>query len=188
MNHSSSLSPRGRIKGSGFLTVATIRFGTFMKKAELSEVQNVPNPLQVHEVRKPISSVLGTTDFAMNYFELESGESFSGGIHTHHDQEEVFYIQEGTATFERGPEGEKEPVEVGPREAIRFSPGEFQCGHNRDDETVVGLALGAPGAMHDWDELESIVYCPECEEETGHSIALEGGQFDLTCNECGYEH
>lgn len=159
-----------------------------MKKAELSEVQNVPNPLQVHEVRKPISSVLGTTDFAMNYFELESDESFSGGIHTHHDQEEVFYIQEGTATFERGPNGEKEAVEVGPGEAIRFSPGEYQCGHNRDDETVVGLAIGAPGAMHNWDDLESIVYCPECEEETGHSIALEGSQFELTCNECGYEH
>lgn len=158
-----------------------------MKKAELSEIQNVPNPLQVHDVRKPISMVLGTTDFAMNYFELEDGDSFSGGIHTHHDQEEVFFIMEGTATFEVGREGDQ-VIEVGPREAIRFAPGEYQCGHNRNGETVTGLALGAPGAMHDWDELESIVHCPDCEEETPHGVALESGQFDLTCEVCGYEH
>lgn len=161
-------------------------FRYVMKKVGLSDVQNVPNPLQVHDVRKPISMVLGTTDFAMNYFELDTGDSFSGGIHTHHDQEEVFFIMEGTATFEVGREGNE--VEVGPREAIRFAPGEYQCGHNRTEELVVGLALGAPGAMHDWDALESIVYCPECEEETSHGVALESGQFDLTCNECEYEH
>lgn len=158
-----------------------------MKKASLDEIQTAPNPLNVHEIRKPISTVLGTTDFAMNYFELETGESFSGGIHTHHDQEEVFFIVEGTATFEVGREGDEE-VRVGPRGAIRFAPGEYQCGHNHDEETVVGLALGAPGAMHDWDELESIVYCPECGEETGHGVALENGAFELTCTACGYDH
>lgn len=159
---------------------------SIVKKIALSDIENVPNPLQVHEVRKPISMVLGTTDFAMNYFELQSGESFSGGTHTHHDQEEVFFIMEGTATFEVGPEGSEE-VEVGPREAIRFEPGDFQYGYNNNGEQVVGLALGAPGSMHNWDDLESITYCPECEEETSHSIALDGARFELTCNECGFE-
>lgn len=158
-----------------------------MNKASLDEMQSVPNPLDVHEIRKPISMVLGTTDFAMNYFELTTGESFSGGIHTHHDQEEVFFIMEGTATFEVGREGSEE-VRVGPQAAIRFAPGEYQCGHNYDEETVVGLALGAPGAMHDWDELESIVYCPECEEKTGHGVALESGEFELTCTVCEHAH
>ena len=160
-----------------------------MKKASLDEIRNEPNPLQVHEVRKPVSKVLGTDDFAMNYFELGEGESFSGGLHTHHDQEEVFYVQEGTATFETrdAVDDETSEVEVGPDEAIRFEPGEFQQGTNRDEEEVVGLALGAPGAMHDWDDIESIVHCPECGEETGHDIALEDGRFVMTCRQCGHE-
>lgn len=157
-----------------------------MKKVSVSEIDTVPNPLNVHEIRKPISAMLGTTDFALNYFELETGESFSGGLHTHHDQEEVFYVMDGTATFEVGRDGET--VTVGPEEAIRFAPGEFQCGHNRDEKTVVVLALGAPGEMHNWDDLESIVYCPECNQETSHSVALENGQFAISCNDCGDEH
>lgn len=158
-----------------------------MKTAALDEIQSVPNPLRVHEIRKPISKVVGTTEFAMNYFELTMGESFSGGIHTHHDQEEVFFIMEGTATFEVGRKGDEE-VRVGPEEAIRFAPGEYQCGYNRDEKAVVGLAIGAPDAMHEWDELESIVYCPECEKETGHGVSLENGRFELTCGACDYEH
>ncbi len=160
-----------------------------MKRVALDEIRNEPNPLRVHEVRKPVSKVLGTADFAMNYFELAPGESFSGGLHTHHDQEEVFYVQEGTATFEvrEGIDDETEEVEVGPGAAIRFEPGEFQRGSNRGEERVVGLAVGAPGASHGWDEIESIVYCPECEEETGHGVALADGGFDLTCNGCGLE-
>jgi mannose-6-phosphate isomerase-like protein (cupin superfamily) len=160
-----------------------------MDKVALDEIRNEPNPLKVHEVRKPVSKVLGTDDFAMNYFELDEGESFSGGLHTHHDQEEVFYIQEGTATFQVREEidDDTDTVEVGPDEAIRFDPGEFQQGINMGDDEVVGLALGAPKSMHDWDEIESIVYCPECGEETGHDLAMEEGRFRITCGECGYE-
>ncbi|WP_254537541.1 cupin domain-containing protein [Halomarina litorea] len=161
-----------------------------MKRVALDDVRNEPNPLKVHEVRKPVSKVLGTEDFAMNYFELEPGESFSGGMHTHHDQEEVFYIQEGTATFDvrQSVESETEQVEVGPDAAIRFDPGEYQQGVNRGEEQVTGLALGAPGAMHDWDDIESVVYCPDCEQETGHDLDFVEGRFEMTCGECGYEH
>ena len=161
-----------------------------MKEVALDEIRSEPNPLNVHEVRKPVSKVLGTEDFAMNYFELEPGESFSGGLHAHHDQEEVFYIQRGTATFDvrQSVDDETERVAVGPDAAIRFEPGEFQRGVNRGEERVVGLALGAPGAMHDWDEIESVVHCPECERETGHDLAFVDGRFEMTCGECGYEH
>lgn len=158
-----------------------------MKKISIEDVDVVVNPMQVHSVRKPVSRVLGTEHFAMNYFELEPEESFSGGMHTHHDQEEVFYVERGTAVFRR-PEG-KEDVVVGERELVRFEPGEFQTGVNDPEygeETVVGWALGAPGSRHDWDELESLVYCRECEEETVHATTLtENAAFKLTCNECG---
>jgi len=145
------------------------------------------NPMGVHSVRRPVSDALGTEHFAMNYFELQPGESFSGGMHTHHDQEEVFYVQEGTAKFETP----DEDVVVGEGELVRFAPGDFQMGYNdpelgEEDETVIGFALGAPGSMHDWDEIESLIYCQECDKETGHSTHLvEGPAFEMTCLECG---
>ena len=157
-----------------------------METVAIDDVEIRVNPLEVHSVRRPVSRALGTTDFAMNYFELEPGESFSGGLHTHHDQEELFYIQEGTATFEVGREREQVPVDAGG--VVRFAPGEFQTGRNESDSRVVGLALGAPKASHDFAELESIVPCRECGEETAHGLALtDDGAFQFTCNECGNE-
>ena len=157
-----------------------------MEKVNIDDIDVQNNPLGVHSVRKPVSHALGTEDFAMNYFELEPGESFSGGLHTHHDQEEVFYVQEGTATFEVGREREETAVEAGG--FIRFAPGEFQTGKNDSDDRVVGFALGAPKARHDFEEIESLVHCRECGEETVHGLDLtDEGQFEFTCTACGNE-
>jgi len=155
-----------------------------MEKVSIDDVPVQNSPLGVHSVRKPVSSMLGTTDFAMNYFELEPGESFSGGLHTHHDQEEVFYVEEGLARFDVGLDRETVLVEAG--ELIRFAPGEFQAGYNEGEDTLVGWALGAPDSKHDWDDIESIVDCRECGEETPHGLELtDEGRFRMTCNDCG---
>ncbi|WP_276260659.1 cupin domain-containing protein [Haloglomus litoreum] len=155
-----------------------------MEKVAIDDVETQNSPLGVHSLRKPVSSALGTEHFAMNYFELQPEESFSGGLHTHHDQEEVFYVMEGSVEFEVGLDRETVLVEAG--EVIRFEPGEYQTGWNRGDEDVRGWALGAPGAQHDWDELESVVDCRECGEETPHATTInEEGRFAFTCNECG---
>ncbi|QFU83677.1 cupin domain-containing protein [Natronorubrum aibiense] len=152
-----------------------------MKKVTIDDVDVEPNPMGIHSVRRPISQALGMTDFAMNYFELEPSESFSGGFHTHHDQEEVFYVQEGVATFDT----EDGEVTVKAGDVIRFAPGEFQQGYNDSDDRVVGFAFGAPGAKHDWEEIESMVYCRHCEAEVGHGLSLtDEGTFRLTCGDC----
>lgn len=159
-----------------------------MEKVAIDDVENQINPLQVHDVRKPVSDVLGTEHVAMNYFELEPGDSFSGGLHRHHDQEEIFYVESGRAVFEVGREREEVTVEEG--ELIRFEPGEFQKGSAPDDndERTVGWAIGAPGATHDWDELESLVPCGQCGEETVHGTTMTAEmRFQLTCQECGNE-
>ncbi|MFC7236044.1 cupin domain-containing protein [Halosegnis marinus] len=155
-----------------------------MKKTAIDDVDVQNNPLGVHSERRPVSAVLGTEDFAMNFFRLQPGESFSGGLHTHHDQEEVFYVEEGEATFTVGRDRDDE-VEVAGGELIRFAPGEFQIGRNTGDDELVGWALGAPASRHDWDEIESLVFCRECDEETGHGLELtDEGNFRLTCLEC----
>ncbi|PSQ31720.1 cupin [Halobacteriales archaeon SW_6_65_46] len=155
-----------------------------MEHTSIDDVEVQNNPLGVHSERRPVSDALGTDDFAMNFFRLEPGDSFSGGLHTHHDQEEVFYVEEGEATFTVGREGD-EQITVESRELVRFEPGEFQQGTNTGERDLIGWALGAPNSKHDWDELESIVYCRDCESETGHGLSLtDAGAFELTCLEC----
>jgi len=61
-----------------------------MENVAIDEVDVEVNLLEVHDVRRPVSQALGAEHVAMNYFELAPGDSFSGGLHTHHDQEEVF--------------------------------------------------------------------------------------------------
>jgi len=164
-----------------------------MRKVAIDDVDIELLPNETHSVRRPVSDALGTEQFAMNYFELEPGESFSGGLHTHHDQEEVFYIQSGVATFDIADDPDSEAAEtvtVGAGETIRFPPGQFQVGYNEadNDEPVVALAFGAPGASHAVEETEAVIPCRECGEETGHGMSMaEGGGFAFTCLECGTE-
>ncbi|WP_255150250.1 cupin domain-containing protein [Halorarius halobius] len=155
-----------------------------MEKVSIDEVPVENSPLGVHSERRPVSAALGTESFAMNFFRLEPGESFSGGLHTHHDQEEVFYVEEGSATFQVGRDREEVTVDAG--DLIRFDPGEFQRGDNTGDGELVGWALGAPKSRHDWEEIESVVHCRECGEERPHGMALtDDGGFRMTCTECG---
>ena len=139
----------------------------------------------VNRERRVLTDALGAEHVAAVHYELEPGEQFSGGLHTHHDQEEVFYVVRGTATFEVGTDGRK--VDVGAGEVIRFEPGEFQCGRNEGDEPVVGLALAAPGSRHDWEAIESFAPCAECGEVTSHGVREPDEAFVVYCNDCGNE-
>ena len=173
-----------------------------MERVEISELDREPHPMGVNTERRDVGAALGTEDVGVVHYELESGEQFSGGLHTHHDQEEVFYVLEGTATFEhRLPEGDSaaavddpsdvqehtETTDVHAGELIRFRPGEFQCGRNESDDPVVGLALAAPGRRHNWTDLESFAPCGECGEVTSHGVREPDESFVIYCNECGAE-
>lgn len=133
--------------------------------------------------RRGLTEPLGTSDLAINRYALEPGEAFSGGLHTHLHQEEVFYIVEGTATFETKPDptAESETVEVGAGEAIRFAPGEYQQGRNESDKRVVALALGGPKESTD---VRIPLPCRECESETLAVVFSDDGMA-YECPDCG---
>ena len=150
-----------------------------MERVSLDDVDSWMGPA---DVKRPLSRALGTEWMALNYYELAPGDSFAFGYHHHTDQEELFYVLEGTATFET----EAGEVTVGPGEAIRFAPGEWQRGTNEGDERVVALAMGAPA-----DPGESVVLrsCPECGTETDQEIerAPDADALVTLCVECGTE-
>jgi len=153
-----------------------------MQKVHVEELENSVQPAAV---MRHLTEPLGLTDLAINYYELEPGDSFAFAYHNHEIQEEVFYVQSGTATFDT----EDGPVEVGPGEIIRFGRGEFQRGWNRGEERVVALALGAP---LDYGRQVKLRYCATCEEMTDSQFDPEeedGTTVKVAyCKECGTEN
>lgn len=129
-------------------------------------------------VRK-LSDPLAASDLAINHYRLDPGEGFSGGKHTHLDQEELFVVLSGTATFDT----EEGAVEVDDGEAIRFAPGEYQTGYNDGDVAVEALALGAPANST---EVRVPVECRECGHDALAALPAEEGMA-FECPECGTE-
>jgi mannose-6-phosphate isomerase-like protein (cupin superfamily) len=158
-----------------------------MERTEIESVSNTANPAGNHSVRRAITPALDASDVALVQYKLEPGDSLSGGLHTHYDQEEIFYTQEGSVAFTvvEEPGGERQEITVDSGEIIRFAPGEFQTGKNERDAIARVLAIGAPGTRHDDEQIGSLVDCRECDEETAHGVMfLDDGGMELTCREC----
>ncbi len=171
-----------------------------MEHVSIDEVE--PTPYDgCHSDRRALADPLGTTDVAITRYVLEPGERFSGSVHTHMDQEEVFLVLEGTVTFELARSSRSSTAEDGDddssspggeiivSEAIRFAPGEFQSGKNAADETVVAFALGAPKNSDDVriSRIPTLddrtIGCPECGLE--HMRISSETDSELVCPDCG---
>lgn len=155
-----------------------------MEKVRIDDVENAVQPAAV---MRQLTTLLETSDFAINYYELEPGDSFAFAYHRHEVQEEVFYVQSGVATFET----ESGEVDVKAGEIIRFPPGEFQRGWNFGDDQVIALALGAP---LEYGEQTKLRDCLECGESTDHALerrsdsdTSNGGVVVAICKDCGTE-
>lgn len=142
-------------------------------------VDEPANQARTADVMRGLTDPLSLSDVAVNYFELGPGDSLSGGLHTHTNQEELFYVIDGTATFETV----DETVEVGSDEMIRFAAGEYQEGRNESDGRVSVLAIGAP---QEDGEVRSRVPCRECGADYHVTEVGEDG-FTLICPDCGNE-
>lgn len=138
-----------------------------------------PVALGEGSTRRRLSDPLGATDVAINRYRLAPGDGFPGGLHAHADQEEVFVVREGEATFETM----TGDVTVAAGEAIRFAPGEFHSGANGADEPLVALAIGAPRETED---VRVPVACPACDHD---DLRLDFGGEGLAfaCPTCGVE-
>ena len=152
----------------------------------------------VNSERRPVSRAVEGMGFAMVFFELRPGEAFSGAPHKHLNQEEIFYVYEGTATWtiKEGPGAEAETVTVGPNELIHFHEDDvFQQGANESDDVLRAISVGSPGARHEWEQALRLIDCPECKKETVHTFQATDDAEDrrmpavdqmvVACQECG---
>ena len=124
-----------------------------------------------------LGDALGTEHVAINRYRIAPGDGFPGGLHAHADQEEVFVVVTGEATFET-PDGQ---VIVAAGEAVRFPPGEFQTGENRGDSDLVAFALGAP---RESDDVRLPAACPDCDAEEVR-LDTAGTRLTFRCPGCG---
>jgi len=154
-----------------------------MERVDLEDVHQAA--LSGDPDRRAVDDALGATDVALKYYALDPGEAFSGGFHTHTDQEELFVVLEGEATWDT--EDGEATLTVAAGEAVRFAPGEFQHGYaSEDGDGVRALAIGAPPGM---EGTVTRFRCPACGEETDHDVDLDADsrQTTTTCQACGNE-
>ncbi|WP_049921839.1 cupin domain-containing protein [Halopiger djelfimassiliensis] len=154
-----------------------------MERISIDDVDPEPYDDELHSDRRDLGDALGAAHVAVVRYALGPGERLSGAVHAHADQEELFVVLEGTATFETG-DGE---ITVDEDEAIRFAPGEFQSGWNDANGRLVVLALGAPRGSDDVRVTripvldDRTVACPECDHD--HMRIADGS--GLVCPDCG---
>ncbi|MFD1514239.1 cupin domain-containing protein [Halomarina rubra] len=146
--------------------------------------------------RRGLAGPLGTSGLALNHYRVAPDDELPAGLHAHGDQEEVFVVLRGTATFEtlvfppsEDPAADEpndvvtETLTVESGAAVRFAPGEFQSGRNAGDRDLVVLAIGAP---RETDALRFPVRCPDC----GHDwmrLATDEDVPRFVCPGCGCE-
>lgn len=143
-----------------------------IEKADSTEVGEA-------SLRRGLTDALNSTDVAINHYRIAPGDRFPGGLHAHLDQEEVFVIIEGTATFETL-DGE---VIVGQGEAVRFAPGEYHAGKNEGETDLVVLGFGAPS---DTQLVRIPMACPGCGEP--HLQLDANPDLRFVCPGCGAVH
>lgn len=136
--------------------------------------------------RQSVSAPLDAQDFSMNYYVLEPGEEFTEALHAHLDQEEVFFVLEGEATFQMKPDlhAESDTVTVQDGEMVRFDAGEYQQGRNESEETLRALALGTPQESTD---IRVAVPCQNCGDSDFLEFTMVDGDPGMECPECGTE-
>ncbi|PSP95688.1 cupin domain-containing protein [Halobacteriales archaeon QS_1_68_44] len=150
-----------------------------MEHVAVDELDNWMGPA---DVKRPVGTALGTEHMGLRLYELNPGESTAFGYHAHENQEEVFYVIDGTLAFET----EAGEVEVGAGEAIRFEPGEFQRSRNAGEGRARVLGIGAPA---DAGELTLLRECEACGERTDQEIEPvdDGAALATRCVDCGAE-
>ena len=105
---------------------------------DLSEVEGVPPDLDI----KGVGDALGAEEMRATVWYFEPGEEIQ--YHAHAEQEELYYVLEGTFSLKLGKSGEEEYVEAGPGTFWIARP-EVGHGHrNVGDERGAVLAFGAP--------------------------------------------
>lgn len=154
---------------------------TDYRKVTVTELPDAASPAR-HV--KEIDEAVGTVEAAINLFVIDPGQRMPSGYHYHDDQEELFYVIEGTVEF-RTAEG---IVTVDSDEAFYVPPGRPQKCYNAGDVRARVLAIGAPKDSPGGVVQERCEACERVVELNHDPIEVEGRSgYALLCDDCGAE-
>ncbi|WP_254543981.1 cupin domain-containing protein [Halomarina pelagica] len=105
---------------------------------DLSQIDEVPPDLDT----RAIDEALGTENLKVKLWYFDPGEEIQ--YHAHAEQEELYYVLQGTFSLKVGKSGEEEIVEAGPGTFYAAGPMTGHGHRNVGDEPGIVLALGAP--------------------------------------------
>lgn len=107
-------------------------------ETDLSGIDEIPPDLTI----RAIDDALGTEQLGVKLWYFEPGEEIQ--YHAHSEQEELYYVIEGTFSLKLGKSGEEEYREVGPGAFWVAGPKTGHGHRNVGDDRGVVLAVGAP--------------------------------------------
>lgn len=105
---------------------------------DLSEVDEIPPDLDI----RAVDEALGTENAKVKLWYFKPGEEIR--YHAHSEQEELYYIVQGTFSLKLGPSDETEIVEARPGTFWVAGPKTGHGHRNVGDEVGIVLAFGAP--------------------------------------------
>ena len=117
---------------------------TTTEDVPVTDLSEVEDSLPDSKIRA-INGVLGCQNLSVNLWYFEEGEEI--GYHAHSEQEELFYVLEGTFSVKLGRSGETEIVTLEEGSFWAAAP-MVGRGHRCVSEKGVVLAIGAPN-VHD---------------------------------------
>lgn len=147
-------------------------------------IDEIPNRIAPADEKREIDEAVGATAMGVNCYVASPGQLLPIGMHSHPDQEELFYVISGSLVFET-PDGD---YEVDADEVFFAPPDSSHRGRAVGDEPARVLAIGAPGEA---DEATIHEECPRCGEVASREFAIDdaGDERELvvTCERCGAE-
>lgn len=147
-------------------------------------IDEIANRIAPADEKREIDEAVGATAMGVNLYVARPGQLLPIGMHSHPDQEELFYVISGTLVFETP----DDDYEIGADEVFFVAPDNPHRGRAVGEEPARVLAIGAPGEA---DRAEISEACPRCGEVGGREFAIDdaGDERELvvTCEGCGAE-
>jgi quercetin dioxygenase-like cupin family protein len=147
-------------------------------------IEDVPNVIAPSDEKREIDEAVGAAAMGVNVYVARPGQSIPFGMHSHPDQEELFYVIAGELVFETP----DEDYRVGADELFFVRPDSPHRARAAGDEPARVLAIGAPGEA---DAATIAELCPHCGETTDRDFAIDDAgperELVVSCASCGAE-
>lgn len=145
---------------------------------------DVPNRIAPSNEKREIDEAVGALTMGVNFYVARPGQRIPFGMHSHPEQEELFYALAGGLVFETPDEAYR----IGADELFFVRPDSPHRARAAGDESARVLAIGAPGEA---DQAILQEECPHCDDAADRDFSIDDSgperELVVSCATCGAE-